>query len=118
MPHRRNDRTTPPTAPDRWRVSSHCGASNTCIALAPAPAGVAIRDQADPTGPTLNLTRTAFANLLNAINPRTDCPNCRGHATVHPAANSHAANSHAAGRWRCGCGHRWTTHRPAGSDAA
>lgn len=75
MPHPRNhhsdssDRTTAPTGPARWRVSSYCGASNTCVAVAPAgPAGVAVRDQADPNGPVLTLTRAAFAALLNAIN--------------------------------------------------
>ncbi|TDB79016.1 DUF397 domain-containing protein [Actinomadura sp. KC216] len=47
MPHRRNDPITPPAdpAPARWRVSSYCGASNTCVALAPAPR--ANRDRRD-----------------------------------------------------------------------
>ena len=57
--------TTRPTA---WRTSSRCGANGTCVAAAPAhPAGVLVRDSADPAGPVLALTPTAWAGLLDTI---------------------------------------------------
>lgn len=98
----------PNPTPARWRTSSYCGASNTCVALASAPAGVSIRDQADPASPALNLTHAAFAALISAITMHATCPNCRGHATVHAADNRAGGG---ATWWRCGCGHRWITRR-------
>ena len=56
--------TTRPTA---WRTSSRCGANGTCVAAAPHPAGVLVRDSADPAGPVLALTPTAWAGLLDTI---------------------------------------------------
>jgi hypothetical protein len=50
-----------------WRKATRCGASNTCVQAVTAPGAVLVRDSADPHGPRLELSRAAFAALLEAI---------------------------------------------------
>jgi hypothetical protein len=55
------DPANPPRA--TWRTSSHSGANGSCIQVAPATPGVAVRDSKDPAGPVLAFTApqwTAF----------------------------------------------------------
>jgi Domain of unknown function (DUF397) len=43
------------TPPPAWHRSAHCGASNTCVEVAPAETGVMVRDSKHPDAPALAL---------------------------------------------------------------
>lgn len=55
------------TPAPQWRRSRHCGASNTCVEVAPVVGAVHVRDSKHPHMPVLTLTPAAFAALLDAI---------------------------------------------------
>ncbi|GDY31578.1 DUF397 domain-containing protein [Gandjariella thermophila] len=51
----------------RWRKSSRSGGGNQCVELALLPAGAAVRDSKNPTGPALVVGRTAYETFLDAV---------------------------------------------------
>jgi Domain of unknown function (DUF397) len=60
---RRREMETADPSRATWRTSSHSGANGSCIQVAPATPGVAVRDSRDPAGPALTFTAwqwTAF----------------------------------------------------------
>jgi hypothetical protein len=51
-----------------WRKSRRSGSGNTCVEVADlAGVGIAVRDSTDPTGPTLQFSRTAWTALSAKI---------------------------------------------------
>lgn len=56
----------------RWRTSSRCGGSTTCVQAGAAGPVVLLRDSADPAAGVLALTGAAFANLLTTIKETPD----------------------------------------------
>ena len=50
----------------RWRKSSHCDAG-TCVEVARADGGVAVRDSKDPSGPTLKFTEEEWRAFVAGI---------------------------------------------------
>ena len=55
-------------SPARWRKSSHSSQEgDQCVELADVGAVIGIRDSKNPSGPILELSRPAFAALLEAV---------------------------------------------------
>jgi uncharacterized protein DUF397 len=53
-----------------WRTSSHSGANGSCIQVAPATHGIAIRDSKDPCGPVLAFTAPQWTAFTTALTTR------------------------------------------------
>ncbi|MGH3800581.1 MAG: DUF397 domain-containing protein [Pseudonocardiaceae bacterium] len=52
-----------------WRTSSYSGSGSDCVEVAPAPAGVLVRDSKDADGPALAVTTTAWRTFLATVTP-------------------------------------------------
>ncbi|MBV9141727.1 MAG: DUF397 domain-containing protein [Pseudonocardiales bacterium] len=52
-----------------WHTSSYTHGSATCVEVAPAPAGILVRDSKDPAGPTLAIPPTAWHAFLTTLTP-------------------------------------------------
>ena len=50
-----------------WRSSSYSYEYGGCLEVAPAPAGVLVRDSKDPEGPTLAVPTTAWRTFLATV---------------------------------------------------
>lgn len=50
-----------------WRKSSYSTVNGGCVEVAPAPAGVLVRDSKDPAGPALAVTTAAWRAFLATI---------------------------------------------------
>jgi Domain of unknown function (DUF397) len=50
-----------------WRTSSYSGSGSACIEVAPAPAGVLVRDSKDANGPALAVTTTVWRAFLASV---------------------------------------------------
>jgi hypothetical protein len=50
-----------------WRTSSYSANGSACVEVAPAPAGVLVRDSKDPEGPTLAVPTTAWRTFLATV---------------------------------------------------
>ncbi len=50
-----------------WRTSSYSGNGSACVEIAPAPAGVLVRDSKDPDGPTLAFTTEHWRTFLATV---------------------------------------------------
>ncbi len=50
-----------------WRSSSYCYEYGGCLEVAPAPAGVLVRDSKDPAGPTLAVTTAQWQAFLTTV---------------------------------------------------
>jgi Domain of unknown function (DUF397) len=59
----------PRSVPSRagWRTSSHSGANGSCVQVAVAAAGIAVRDSQDPHGPGLTFTARRWAAFTAAL---------------------------------------------------
>jgi Domain of unknown function (DUF397) len=57
--------------PDRivWHTSSYSGNEGACVEVAPAPAGILVRDSKDPSGPTLAVPPAAWHAFLTTLTP-------------------------------------------------
>lgn len=51
-----------------WRKSSHSGANNACVEIAPRGLFVGVRDSKDPNGPVLCFEADVFTEFLDAVN--------------------------------------------------
>jgi len=52
-----------------WHTSSYSGSGSDCVEVAPAPAGVLVRDSKNADGPVLAVTATAWRAFLTTITP-------------------------------------------------
>jgi hypothetical protein len=52
-----------------WHTSSYSGHGSDCVEVAPAPAGVLVRDSKNADSPTLAITTTAWRAFLTTITP-------------------------------------------------
>ena len=52
-----------------WRTSSYSGHGSDCVEVAPAPAGVLVRDSKNTAGPALAVTTTAWRAFLATVTP-------------------------------------------------
>ncbi|MGH3901197.1 MAG: DUF397 domain-containing protein [Pseudonocardiaceae bacterium] len=52
-----------------WRTSSYSGSGSACVEVAPAPAGVLVRDSKDADSPVLAVTTTAWRAFLTTVTP-------------------------------------------------
>ncbi|MGH3813090.1 MAG: DUF397 domain-containing protein [Pseudonocardiaceae bacterium] len=52
-----------------WRTSSYSGSGSDCVEVAPAPAGVLVRDSKNADGPVLAVTITAWRAFLSTVTP-------------------------------------------------
>ena len=52
-----------------WHTSSYSGSGSDCVEVAPAPAGVLVRDSKNADGPVLAVTATAWRTFLTTITP-------------------------------------------------
>ncbi|MGH3778635.1 MAG: DUF397 domain-containing protein [Pseudonocardiaceae bacterium] len=52
-----------------WHTSSYSGSGSDCVEVAPAPAGVLVRDSKDADGPVLTVTTTAWRAFLATVTP-------------------------------------------------
>ncbi|MGH4011564.1 MAG: DUF397 domain-containing protein [Pseudonocardiaceae bacterium] len=52
-----------------WHTSSYSGSGSDCVEIAPAPAGVLVRDSKNADGPVLAVTTTAWRAFLSTITP-------------------------------------------------
>jgi uncharacterized protein DUF397 len=52
-----------------WHTSSYSGSGSACVEVAPAPAGVLVRDSKNADGTTLAITTTAWRAFLTTITP-------------------------------------------------
>ncbi len=50
-----------------WRTSSYSGQGSACVEVAPAPAGVLVRDSKNADGPVLAVTTTAWRAFLTTV---------------------------------------------------
>ena len=50
-----------------WRSSSYSYEYGGCVEVAPAPAGVLVRDSQDPDGPTLAVSTAAWRAFLGTV---------------------------------------------------
>jgi Domain of unknown function (DUF397) len=50
-----------------WRKSSHSGAQNNCVEVAPVREGTAVRDSKDPDGPILRFPADSWRAFLSAV---------------------------------------------------
>jgi len=50
-----------------WRTSSYSGTNGGCVEVAPASAGVVVRDSKDPEGPTLAVPTAAWRAFLATV---------------------------------------------------
>lgn len=50
-----------------WHTSSYSGSGSDCVEVAPAPAGVLVRDSKDPAGPALAVTTAAWRAFLATV---------------------------------------------------
>jgi Domain of unknown function (DUF397) len=61
------------SAPERdgivWHTSSYSGSGSACIEVAPAPAGVLVRDSKNTAGPALAVTTRAWRAFLTTVTP-------------------------------------------------
>lgn len=62
--------TRPDPSRATWRTSSHSGANGSCIQVAPAAPGVAVRDSKDPGGPVLAFPARQWTAFTAAIKTR------------------------------------------------
>ena len=52
-----------------WHTSSYSGSGSACVEVAPAPAGVLVRDSKNADGPVLAVTTTAWHAFLATVTP-------------------------------------------------
>ena len=52
-----------------WHTSSYSGSGSDCVEVAPAPAGVLVRDSKNADGPVLAVTTTAWHAVLATVTP-------------------------------------------------
>ncbi len=52
-----------------WHKSSYSGSGSACVEVAPAPAGVMVRDSKNADGPVLAVTTTAWRAFLSTVTP-------------------------------------------------
>lgn len=52
-----------------WRTSSYSGSGSDCVEVAPAPAGVLVRDSKNADGPVLAVTITSWQAFLATVTP-------------------------------------------------
>lgn len=52
-----------------WRTSSYSGSGSDCVEVAPAPAGVMVRDSKNADGPVLAVTITSWQAFLATVTP-------------------------------------------------
>jgi hypothetical protein len=50
-----------------WRTSSYSGSGSACVEIAPAPAGVLVRDSKNADGPVLAITTPAWHAFLASV---------------------------------------------------
>ncbi len=50
-----------------WHTSSYSGTNGGCVEVAPAPAGVLVRDSKDPEGPSLAVSTASWRAFLGTI---------------------------------------------------
>ena len=50
-----------------WRSSSYSYEYGGCVEVAPAPAGILVRDSQDPEGPTLAVSTAAWRVFLGTV---------------------------------------------------
>jgi len=55
------------TSPPAWRKSTRCGESGSCVEVALAEDGIAMRESRNPNGPVLRFSRPEWGTFVAGI---------------------------------------------------